>query len=170
MAKTVAPTAAEESAQKPKKKKPWIVMIFIGVVALGSGAAVPFLTRMNASASTPEAEGGNPKLDPKRALIPFDSVVVNVADGRFTRYLRVKITLVVDVKDEATVKEAVESQKPFLQTWVIGFLQDRTMEQLHGSAGMNRVRREVRDEFNRHLYPEGPERIKDILLPEYNFQ
>jgi len=170
MAKTAAVlNAPEESAPKPKKKKSWIVAVLVGVIALGSGAAVPLVTRMSANASSPDADG-KIKVDPKRALIPFDSVVVNVADGRFTRYLRVKITLVVDVKDEVAVKEAMESQKPFLQTWVIGFLQDRTMEQLHGSAGMNRVRREVRDEFNRHLYPEGPEKIKDVLLPEYNFQ
>ena len=57
-----------------------------------------------------------------------------------------------------------------MQTWALGYLQDRTMEQLHGSAGMNKVRREMRDEFNRRLFGDGPEKIKDILLPEYNFQ
>ena len=103
-------------------------------------------------------------------MLPFDSVVVNVADGRYTRYLRVKICLVVDARDEEAVKAAMEKEKPFLQTWVLGYLQDRTMEQLHGSAGMNRVRREVRGEFNLRLFPDGSEKIKDILLPEYNFQ
>ena len=44
------------------------------------------------------------------------------------------------------------------------------MEQLHGSAGMNRVRREVRDEFNHRLFPDGPGEDQGILLPEYNFQ
>jgi flagellar basal body-associated protein FliL len=68
------------------------------------------------------------------------------------------------------VKEAIEKDKQFLQTWVLGYLQDRTVEQLHGSAGMNRVRREMRDEFNRRLFPDGPDKIRDILLPEYNFQ
>jgi flagellar basal body-associated protein FliL len=108
--------------------------------------------------------------EPKTALLPFDAVVVNVADGRYTRYLRVRITLVVDAKDEKGVKETLEKEKQFLLTWVPGYLQDRTMEQLHGSAGMNRVRREVRDEFNRRLFGDGPEKIKDVLLPEYNFQ
>ena len=170
MAKTVAaPNAPEDTGQKPKKKKSLIIGIIVGVLALGSGAAVPLVSRMNAHAEAPEAEV-NTKVDPKRALIPFDAIVVNVADGRFTRYLRIKITLVVDVKDELGAKEAIEREKPFLQTWVLGYLQDRTMEQLHGTAGMNRVRREVRDEFNRHLYPDGPEKIKDVLLPEYNFQ
>jgi flagellar basal body-associated protein FliL len=163
-----APTAAEESAHKAGKSK-WVVAGIVGVLALVGGAATPMFAHFGTEA-TPAEQEGNGKHDPKHALVSFDSVVVNVADGRYTRYLRVKIALVVDAKEEKNVKEALEKEKPFLQTWVLGFLQDRTMEQLHGSAGMNRVRREIRDEFNHQLFGDGPEKIKDILLPEYNFQ
>jgi flagellar basal body-associated protein FliL len=131
---------------------------------------IPFLRNYSPNAAPAEHEAQNVKHDPKTALIQFDAVVVNVADGRYTRYLRVKICLVVDARDEEAVKAAVEKEKPFLQTWVLGYLQDRTMEQLHGSAGMNRVRREVCAEFNQRLYPDSAGKIKDILLPEYNFQ
>ncbi len=170
MAKTAAaPTAAEESAPKAGKKK-WIVAVIVGLVAVAGGAVTPMFAHFGAHAAPAEQETPNGKHDPKTALIPFDSVVVNVADGRYTRYLRVKICLVVDARDEDAVKAAVDKEKPFLQTWILGYLQDRTMEQLHGSAGMNRVRREIRAEFNQRLYPDSAEKIKDILLPEYNFQ
>ena len=69
---------------------------------------------------TPVDSEANGKHEPKQVLIPFDSVVVNVADGRYTRYLRGKISLVVDVDGMRLVKDAVEKEKPFLQTWVSG--------------------------------------------------
>jgi flagellar basal body-associated protein FliL len=170
MAKTVAaPNAADEKKAPKAGKKPLIIAAAVGLVAALGGAAMPMCFKVGAQTPAAEQEQ-NHKNDPKQALIPFDSAVVNVADGRYTRYLRVKITLVVEAKEEKAVKDVLDKEKPFLQTWVLGYLQDRTMEQLHGSAGMNRVRREVRDEFNRRLFPDGSEKIKDILLTEYNFQ
>ena len=37
-------------------------------------------------------------------------------------------------------------------------------------SGVNRVRREVRDRFNEMLYPDGEERILDVLFDEYVVQ
>ena len=167
MAKTAAaPGAAEEPAKKSSKKV-WIVGGVVGLLAIAGGAAVPMFAHFGAHASDVEQPVSH---DARTVIVPFDSVVVNVADGRYTRYLRVRIALVVEAKDESAVKELQDKEKPFLQTWVLGYLQDKTMEQLHGSAGMNKVRREIRDEFNRRLFGDGPEKIKDVLLPEYNFQ
>jgi flagellar basal body-associated protein FliL len=169
MAKTVAaPNAVEEKPHKAGKK-PWVIAAVVGLLAVVAGAAMPMCFKVGAQTPAAEQEP-NARNDPRQALIPFDAAVVNVADGRYTRYLRVKITLVVEARDEKAVKDVLDKEKPFLQTWVLGYLQDRTMEQLHGSAGMNRVRREVRDEFNRRLFADGSEKIKDILLTEYNFQ
>jgi flagellar protein FliL len=166
-----APSAvAEDSAQKkPGKKKTWIVGGIVGLLAIASGAATPMFAHFGAHAAPIEADVKE-KREAKTALIPFDSPVVNIKNGRYDKFLRVKIALVVDAKEESVVKEAVDKEKAFLQTWTLGYLQDFTMDQLHGSAGMNRVRREIRDEFNHRLFPEGPEKIRDVLLPEYNFQ
>jgi flagellar basal body-associated protein FliL len=170
MAKTIAaPNAVEDKPQKKSGKKPLLIAGAVGLLAVIGGAAMPMCFKVGAQTPAEDHEPSH-KSEPRQALVPFDAVVVNVADGRYTRYLRVKITFVVDAKDETKVKEVVEKEKPFLQTWVLGYLQDRTMEQLHGSAGMNRVRREVGNEFNRRLFPDGSEKIKDILLTEYNFQ
>lgn len=172
MAKIAAAPTGEESAPKKSGKKTLILGGLIGLLAIAGGAATPMFAHFGAHAEThsePEPSAAA-RHESKQALIPFDSVVVNVADGRYTRYLRVRISLVVDARDEKAIKEGVEKEKQFLQTWALGYLQDKTMEQLHDSAGMNRVRREVRDEFNRRLFPEGGEKIKDVLLPEYNFQ
>jgi len=167
MAKTAAAPGATEEPAKKSGKKVWIVGAVVGLLAIAGGAAVPMFAHFGAHASAVEPETSH---DAKTVIIPFDSVVVNVADGRYQRYLRVRICLVVEAREESAVKELLEKEKPFLQTWALGYLQDKTMEQLHGSAGMNKVRREIRDEFNRRLFGDGPEKIKDVLLPEYNFQ
>jgi flagellar basal body-associated protein FliL len=163
-----APHTAEQAAMKSGKKS-WIIGGMVTLLGIAGGAVVPMFAHFGAHASAPEPEA---TLEPRQAqaLIPIDPVVVNVADGGYTRYLRVRISLVVDAGDAKAVKELVEKDEPFLQTWVPGYLQDRTMEQLRGIAGMNRVRRELRDQFNRRLFSDGPEKIKDVLLPEYNFQ
>src|SRR5262249_18019163 len=133
-------------------------------------AALPMAFRLDAHPEAGGEEEPKSKADVKLALIPFDTVTVNIMDGRYQRYLRVKIVLVAEKKNEAAVQAQLGKDKAFLQTGVIGYLQDKSMEQLHGSAGMNRVRREVRDEFNHRLFGDGPEKIREILLPEYNFQ
>src|SRR5690348_9820491 len=115
MAKTAgAPGAAtaEEPAKKSGKKS-WIIGGVVGLLALAGGAVVPMFVHFGAHATTPEPEVSH---DAKTVIVPFDSVVVNVADGRYTRYLRVRIALVVEAKDESSVKEVLEKSKPYLQT------------------------------------------------------
>jgi flagellar basal body-associated protein FliL len=170
MSKNAAAPTPEQTAPKKSGKGKWIAGGLIALLAIAGGAITPMFAHFGAEASSGEGGEGKEKHESKKALIPFESVVVNVADGKYTRYLRVRITLVVDIKDENKIKEVVEKEKPFLLTWVLGYLQDRTMDQLHGSAGMHRVRREMRDEFNHRLFSDGEDKIRDILLPEYNFQ
>ena len=37
-------------------------------------------------------------------------------------------------------------------------------------AGINRARREIQDQFNTLLFPDGSEKIRDVLVEEFNFQ
>ncbi len=171
MAKIVAAAATEEKAPAKGGKLKWIIMGVVCLLACGAGFAMPLALKLGPTAqAAPEGEEPKPTKDPKEALLAFDPVTVNVATGTYTRYLRVKFMLVVDEAQETKIKELIEKKKPFLQDWLNGFLADRTLEELHGSAGKNRVRREVRDEFNRILFPDGTEKIKNVLFTEFQFQ
>jgi flagellar basal body-associated protein FliL len=101
--------------------------------------------------------------------IPFGEAIVNLSDARATRYLRVKMLLAVDEPRASEVENLLATQKPFLKSWLIGFLADQTLKDVERS-GVNRVRREVRDRFNEMLYPDGEERILDVLFDEYVVQ
>lgn len=103
-------------------------------------------------------------------FVPFGRTVVNLNDPTLTRYLSLEVTLQANGPDEEDVKSAMESRKPILQTWLTGHLADKTLEDVRGKIGVNRLRREIQDNFNALLFSDGRERIQDILFEEFHVQ
>ncbi len=104
------------------------------------------------------------------AFIPFGESVVNLDEGRLTRYLRVNITLLVDEMDVQAITKDTEKKKPILKSWLLSYLSSKGMEDIRGEAGQNRVRREIHDYFNSVLFPDGEDKIQDVLFEEFNIQ
>ncbi len=147
-----------------------LVLAVVGLVSAGAGFAVPrFLL---GGTGKHEAKGGDarPALTNKLALVPFGDVVVNIHDERLSRYLRVKIILVVDEAHEKPVKEILDKKKAILKNWLISYLCDRTLEEVKGAGGVNRLRREIQEQFNLLLWPDGAEKIRDVLFDEFVVQ
>jgi flagellar basal body-associated protein FliL len=166
MAKAPAPA----STPPARKKGPFLILLALfGAGAAASGVAVPFLLPHGGSGAEPAA-GAKPKHSANRAYIPFGDVVVNLNEERLTRYLRVKLLLVVDAEQEKEATELVTKNKPLLKNWLIGYLSDKSLQDISGAAGVNKMRREVWREFNAELYPDGSERIVDIFLEEFVVQ
>lgn len=103
-------------------------------------------------------------------FIPFGHTVVNLNDPTLTRYLSLEITLQADGPNEDDVKSSLETRKPILQTWLTSHLADKTLEDIRGKVGVNRLRREIQDNFNALLFTDGRERIQDILFEEFHVQ
>ncbi len=103
-------------------------------------------------------------------FIPFGRIVVNLNDPTLTRYLSIEVTLQAEGLDEDDVKSAIETRKPILQTWLTGHLADKSIEDVRGKVGINRLRREIQDNFNSLLFTDGRERIQDILFEEFHVQ
>ncbi len=83
------------------------------------------------------AESGQGKLaaDPKNAFVPFGEVVVNLNEARLTRYLRVKLILVVDIQQEKPITELVQKNKPILKNWLLTYLSDQSLKEVRGDSG-----------------------------------
>lgn len=164
--------SAEQPAAPAKGGKKWLLIGVVGLVAAAAGAAVPFV--LPESALTLKKAESSDHASPKEAkpiLIPFgEPVVVNLNTERLSRFLRLRIILVADGADEKLVQEAVEKNKPFLKTWLIAYLSDQSLKDVTGAAGVNRLRREIRDQFNTMLFPDGSEKISDILFEEFYVQ
>ena len=99
--------------------------------------------------------------------MPFGEVVVNLAEDRLTRYLQVSLTLLVDGPDESAFKQALEKKRTILKNWLISYLSDKAIDEVRGAAGVNRARREIQDQFNTILFPDGSETIRDVFFEEF---
>jgi flagellar protein FliL len=158
-------TADDKKAPRKGGMIGWLVLVLAALIAIAAGFSVPlylFPVPQKKTAQVVEVK--------RPALIPFGEVVVNLGEERLTRYLRVKLLIVVDEANQKSVKELVDKQKPFLKSWLISYLSDQSLQEVSGAAGVNRIRREVRDRFNAQLCPEGAEFIEDILFDEFVVQ
>ncbi len=157
----------EKPAPKSGGKKKLLLLIVVAVVMTGAGAAVPLFL----SANTEGKSGGeHEKKGENTAFVPFGDVVVNLYEERLTRYIRVKVVLLVDEKQEKAVTELLTKKKAIMKHWLISHLSDKTLKEVSGAAGVNRVRRETQEHFNTLMCPDGSEKILDILFEEFVVQ
>ena len=166
--------ANETTAAPPAKGGGKIMLILLaacGVLALAAGGAVPYFLMHEEAPSAHNKEDGHRGSHSKQAYVTFgDPVVVNLNEDRLTRYLKIKILLVVDAKDEKTVAELVLKKKPALKNWLIANLSDKSLSEVSGAAGLNKMRREIWHQFNSELYPDGSEKVLDIFFEEFVVQ
>ena len=169
--------AEEGEATEAEAKSSPLPWILVTVLCGGLGVAVPFLMPMSATDADlpePEPEVMRPKFEPPAledtAFVPFDSVVVNLDEGSMTRYLRITMSVQVSKEDELTITEQIEKNRVLLKNWLINRISDKNLDEIRGAVGQNRLRREIRDEFNTVLFPDGFDRIYDVLFEDYNVQ
>lgn len=142
----------------------------IGLVAGASGFALPqYLSQGHGEAAEPASAHPAAAIE-SVVFIPFDEIVVNLDEGRLNRYLRIRLTLNVSKQNELMVSGLLEKNKAILKNWLLSHLSDKTMDGIRGAAGQNRLRREIQDHFNTQLFPDGFERIRDVLFEEFNVQ
>ncbi len=157
----------EPAPPKPRAKG-WIIWLLLASLALAGGASVPWILGGPKRESQPRSKVDAPKN--KQAVIPFDNVVVNIGNENVNRFLRVKLMVAVEDADAREVTDLITKQKAFLKNWVIGYLSDQSIQDVIRKVGVNRVRREIRDQFNLMLFPNSEEKIVDILVDEFHLQ
>lgn len=166
MAQPVAPPAP---ATKKRGFGNLLVLAVVASVAVAGGLVVPKLI-MGGSSHSADHEKARASKESRPTLVVFGDAVVNLAEARLNRYLRVKLILVVDESQEKQVQAVLQKNKAFLKSWLLGHLADRSLEEVTGKAAQNRLRREIRDEFNSRLFPDGQELIEDVLFEEFVVQ
>ena len=140
------------------------------------------------TATDSDSHGGKAKADPKKVkgftmpaeedtiFLPFgepgkdQSVVVNLDEGRMSRYLRIAISLQIPKSQEESLKKQIEAKKIVLRNWLLSKISDLDLDDIRGAAGQNRLRREIREQFNTVLCPDGYDQIYDVLFEEFNVQ
>ena len=169
---------ADESAPNNGGVRNLVVMGMLGLVAMSIGFALPQLLagggaiahNIGSRDSARKAETKHDSSGSHPAFVSFGELVVNLAEDRLTRYLRVSITLQAESDGEQMLRQVVDKKKTILKNWLISYLSDKSLEEVRGAAGLNRARREIQDQFNSLLFPDGSEIIRDVLFEEFSVQ
>lgn len=103
----------------------------------------------------------------KSAVLPLEPFVVNLADQDAARYLRIKISLLVDDKNKS--KELIENQALQLKVRdvILQSLTARTSHDLIDQEGKNKLREEIQHKIT--VYFQDP-KLVDVMFTEFVIQ
>lgn len=182
-----ASTEAKDSTEKgiPSKGKGLFIWLIIAIVVLAGGVGGFALSVMMAGSASPEpniaqAAPVAPVFDPLMAktdiqkpwlYTKMDSIVANLDEPGVTRYVRVSIILELSPKlDSINGEIFLEEKKIVLQDWMTTYLAGLSLEDVRGSRNLNRIKREVLDQFNTLLF--GPDKayVEKVLFKEFAIQ
>ncbi|MFA7383214.1 MAG: flagellar basal body-associated FliL family protein [Desulfurivibrionaceae bacterium] len=161
---------AQAPAEVPEKKSKMVLFIILGVgiLVLGGGGFFAYKTFLAPKPAVEEAAGHEEaKKEPPSLIgemLVMEPFVVNLADPKGKRYLKVKIELELENKEAV---DKVTKASPKLRDMVIMMLTSLDFEEVMTPEGKIRVRDELMERFNEILRPE---HIKNIYFTEFVVQ
>ena len=163
---------SEPAAAAAPKKGRKLVFAAVCLLCLGGGAAVPLVVPVppifaKATKSDAKKHAAGPG---KTAIVPFGEVVVNLTEDRMNRYLRLKLSVLADADAEKEVTDKLAKQKAAVKSRLIGHLSGKTLKDVGGTVGVNRLQRELLEKLEDVLYPDGDSKLRDVLFEEYVVQ
>src|SRR4051812_44641591 len=150
----------EQPPTPPGKSSSLGKMLLIVVLALVSSAGGGFMSFMLISRTLklqtgqgekapdkPKEEEDVAKILEKSAVLPLEPFVVNLADADAARYLRIKISLMID--DKLKLPAVIENQALQLKVRdiILQSLTNKTSQQLIHEDGKNKLRHEIQDKI-----------------------
>ena len=175
MAKTEANTldddrddaAAGEQPEVSKKRFGKKFLLIAGggglalVLALGGGAYFFFFSGSSPSATKTASATAVPLVAPQVAYYDMPDIVVNIqsADGS-PAYLKLSVALELDNADE---RLGLQTLMPRVVDQFQGYLRELRVDDLHGSAGVVRLKEELLRRIN---VAAAPFPVRDVLLKE----
>ena len=161
MSNPAAPAAPEAAPKKTRK----LVVVAVCAIAIAAGAAVPM-----AMAGKPKTDKPAKKADAKTAIVPFGEVVVNLAEERQQRYLRLKMAVLVEAEGEKEVTDLLTKKKAAVKSALLAHLSGKGTKDVGGTVGFQRMQRELLERVEEVLYPDGNSRLRAVLFEEYVVQ
>jgi flagellar FliL protein len=180
-----------EEGQKKKGKSKLLLLIIIGVVVLGGGGAAAFMmlggNKGAPAAAAPTgdghgapaaaashgapAEGGHgapvASHSGSEVLLPIDTFVINLADTRGDRFLKLSVKAVSNQPELEKQLAENELLKSRVRDRVISTLGAKTYQEINNPIGKEGLRRELAQELNGVL---GPGSVSEILFTEFIVQ
>ena len=162
---------SETTAAIPAPKRSKKNLLIIGgsaviVLALGGGAAFWWSQKAEAQTSTSEAEAHAAADTEERGIVSFDPFVVNLADAGVSRFLRVKVQLVVPNAHAAEEIEKSHVKLSRLRSAILELLTTQTSDVLVTTQGKAELRKAISEGIGKSLHIE----IVDVLFSDFVVQ
>ncbi|HIJ77737.1 MAG: flagellar basal body-associated FliL family protein [Desulfobulbaceae bacterium] len=162
-----AQAAENTESPKPKSKMMFFIALGIGILLIGGGgffAYSKFLAQKPAIEENAESADEKNLGSPIGEIYALEPFVVNLADPKGKRYLKVKIEIELE-NPESAAKAALVAPK--LRDMVIMMLTSLGFEEVMTPEGKIRIRDELLERFNQIMRPD---RIKNIYFTEFVVQ
>jgi len=157
----------EEAPPKKKSKVLFFIILSLGVILLGGGgfyAYIKFIGPQPGPEAGKEASALAPPADTVGEIFALEPFVVNLADPKGKRYLKVQLKLEVESPEAL---ERIQKATPKLRDLVIIMLTSLTFEEVMTPEGKIRIRDELLERFNQVMRPD---RVKNIYFTEFVVQ
>lgn len=158
----------DEGTGEPKKKSKKMLSILLGVtiILLGVGGFFAYKKFMILPALPEKTSPANPEELPETVgeIVTLDPFVVNLADPKGNRYLKMKISLELETKEAA---DRATKATPKLRDIVIMMLTSLAFEEVMTPEGKLRIRDELLERFSRVIRPD---KVKNIYFSEFVVQ
>ncbi|MBU2539475.1 MAG: flagellar basal body-associated FliL family protein [Proteobacteria bacterium] len=160
-------TEATEQEPKKKSKMGFFIILGVGILVLGGGGFFAYTKFLGQKPAVEDVASQEVKKEPEAVIgemLVMDPFVVNLADPKGKRYLKVKIELELESKE--AVDKATKAA-PKLRDMVIMMLTSLGFEEVMTPEGKIRVRDELLERFNEIMRPD---HIKNIYFTEFVVQ
>lgn len=101
------------------------------------------------------------------AALPLDPFVVNLADTDAARYLRIRISLMIDDKSELSHLEENKALQLKLRDVILQMLTQKTSKDLIDDAGKNKLREDIRAKVS--VFLKKP-KVVDVMFTDFVIQ
>jgi flagellar protein FliL len=154
-----------------------LLTVVLAVVSSAGGGVVSFMLMKRMINLNPpqqqheeKAEGDQEKVAEmleKSAVLPLEPFVVNLADTDAARYLRIKVSLMVD--DKTKEKELAENQalQNKVRDVILQSLTAKNSRDLINEEGKNKLRHEIQEKIG--IYFHEP-KLVDVMFTEFVIQ
>jgi flagellar FliL protein len=180
---TAAPEPVVEKPAKQSNKGLIIIIAAVSLISSAGGAGLTAYLVGKAIAKLPVAEAASAEEHPETeeakkeaelveaiehgGVVPLEPFVVNLADEGVARYLRIKVTLMVDDKHKAKEVSENLALTGKVKDVILQTLSRKTSQDLINEEGKNKLRAEIQEGIGRYFKEP---KLTDVMFTEFVIQ
>ena len=170
--------AADETPSEIKNAKSGLFRLIAIAGVIAACAAGGFVAQKIMKGGGPDEAKADAQTEEPAPLTPqedfeyyeFDSIRANLLVPQRMRYIVVTPILAIGKAHFQSANKAIETKKLELKSWLTVYLHGCTLDDVSGAENLNRIRREIQDEFNDQLWPDGRPLIDHVLFKDFGIQ